>query len=187
MLKAIFLPGSTAMAKDFPALTGFYKLLFLYIEPTSTILPAPLTWFFPGAGWFHSELIPGAAGASVLDDRTKMAIFQLANCYFLLGLISSIVFRAVRDALPHDPVAQERIVGASLLALAIADVTHIAATLAVLPTSITWDPSSWNGTTIGNYPFVVFLVSARIAWFLGIGRKSYYFAVKSTTKTEKTQ
>lgn len=43
----------------------------------------------------------------------------------LLGLISSLVFRAVRDALPHDPVAQERIVGASLTALAIADVSAV--------------------------------------------------------------
>lgn len=42
------------MVKEFPALTGFYKWLFLYIEPTSTILPAPMTWFFPGAAWFHS-------------------------------------------------------------------------------------------------------------------------------------
>lgn len=42
--------------------------------------------------------------------------------YLLLGLISSLVFRAIRDALPHDPAAQERILGASLLALAIADV-----------------------------------------------------------------
>ena len=40
-----------------------------------------------------------------------------------MGLISSLVFRAVRDALPRDPQAQERIVGASLAALAIADVS----------------------------------------------------------------
>jgi hypothetical protein len=42
-----------------------------------------------------------------------------------LGLISTLVFRAIRDALPHDPVAQERIVGASLAALAIADVSTL--------------------------------------------------------------
>ena len=42
--------------------------------------------------------------------------------YLLLGLISSLVFRAIRDALPNDPAAQERILGASLTALAIADV-----------------------------------------------------------------
>ena len=45
--------------------------------------------------------------------------------YLLLGLISSLVFRAIRDALPHDPVAQERILGASLMALAIADVSAL--------------------------------------------------------------
>ena len=43
--------------------------------------------------------------------------------YLLLGLISAIVFRAVRDALPNDKAAQERIVGASLTALALADVS----------------------------------------------------------------
>lgn len=43
--------------------------------------------------------------------------------YLLLGLISSLVFRAIRDALPNDLVAQERIVGASLTALALADVS----------------------------------------------------------------
>ncbi|KAF8823939.1 hypothetical protein HHX47_DHR9000099 [Lentinula edodes] len=61
----------------FPALPGFYRLLFLYFEPG----------------------------------------------YMLLGLISSLVFRAVRDALRGNPVAQERIIGSALTALAIADVS----------------------------------------------------------------
>lgn len=52
----------------------------------------------------------------------------------LLGLISSLVFRAVRDALPHDLQAQERIVGASLTALAIADVSAIV----LLIMSVVW-------------------------------------------------
>ena len=43
--------------------------------------------------------------------------------YLLLGMISSFVFRAVRDALPDNPVAQERIMGASFTALALADVS----------------------------------------------------------------
>ena len=47
----------------------------------------------------------------------------------LLGLISTFVFRAVRDALPHDPVAQERILGASFTALALADVRQISLSL----------------------------------------------------------
>ena len=43
----------------------------------------------------------------------------------LLGLLSSLVFRAVRDALPNNPTAQERILGASLTAMAIADVRRV--------------------------------------------------------------
>lgn len=46
--------------------------------------------------------------------------------YMLLSLISSLVFRAVRDALPHEPRAQETIVKASLTALAVADVSPCA-------------------------------------------------------------
>jgi hypothetical protein len=44
-------------------------------------------------------------------------------------MLSSLVFRAVRDALPGKPAAQERIIGASLFAMAVADVR-----LPLLPT-----------------------------------------------------
>jgi hypothetical protein len=44
--------------------------------------------------------------------------------YLLLGMLSSLVFRAIRDALPGNPAAQERIIGASLLAMALADVSY---------------------------------------------------------------
>jgi hypothetical protein len=111
------------MAKPFPALPGFYQFLFLHVEPLSTLVPAFLIWFFPGATWFFNELIVGGILSTSLDSRTTMAIWQLASCYGLLGMLSSLVFRAARDALPNDPVAQERIVGASFKALAIADVS----------------------------------------------------------------
>ncbi|KAL5534697.1 hypothetical protein ACEPAG_1161 [Sanghuangporus baumii] len=163
---------------DFPALPGFYKLMYLHIEPISTMTPALLAWFFPGSKWFFDELIPSTSTAPLqdpLDPRSSMAVWQLTNCYLLLGLISSLVFRAIRDALPHDPAAQERILGASLAALAIADVTHIIATFINLPSGIRYDPLAWNATTHGNISFVVVLLSGRLAWFMGIGRKRYYY------------
>ncbi|THH09426.1 hypothetical protein EW145_g2036 [Phellinidium pouzarii] len=173
----------------FPALPGLYNLLFLHIEPVSTISPAFLGWFYPGAAWFYSELIPPLVGGAssesetgALDARASMAIWQLTNCYLLLGLISSLVFRAVRDALPHDPVAQERIVGASLTALALADVTHMIVTLVGLPPDIRYNPLVWNPMTHGNISFVVVLLSARLAWFMGIGRKTYYYGKPSSKK-----
>ncbi|KAJ6569558.1 hypothetical protein B0H19DRAFT_1135995 [Mycena capillaripes] len=167
---------------NFPALSGFYQLLFLYIEPISTIFPALMSWTFPGAEWFHHQLIPSSAPVPTgpLDARTHMMVWQLGNCYLLLGLISSLVFRAARDSLPKDLVAQERIVGSLLAALAIADVTHIAATFAGLPADIRYVPQAWNPMTHGNISVVVVLFSVRIAWFMGIGRTSYVLAHQKT-------
>lgn len=73
------------MSKPFPVLPGFYNLLFLHLEPVSTILPAFLIWFWPGWSWFHGELYPGslppAPGSDTAEDlRTKMAIWQLGSC-----------------------------------------------------------------------------------------------------------
>ncbi|KAG8826583.1 hypothetical protein FRC18_010052 [Serendipita sp. 400] len=151
--------------ESFPALTGFYRLLFFYIEPISTTVPVFMIWFFPGATWFYNELVPEIKSVSNLHLPAKMAIWQLANCYFLLGLIGSLVFRAARDSLRNDLVAQERIVGALLMALAIADVADTCISVAVsalaTPYEIIMKPSSWNGAFIGNVPFTLFLFCCR--------------------------
>ncbi|KAH9030140.1 hypothetical protein EDB85DRAFT_1866693 [Lactarius pseudohatsudake] len=166
---------------DFPALPGAYKGLFLYIEPASTILPAVLIWSTPGAAWFHHELIP-APGESphILEARTRMAIWQLGNCYLLLGMLSSFVFRAIRDcATWQSLLVRKRILGASLLAMAIADATHIVASFIGLPDALKYRPDLWNPTTHGNISFVIILLLFRVAWFLGIGRTRYYFGKQS--------
>ncbi len=123
----------------------FSPLLLIRLNVAAiTILPAILIWFTPGAAWFHNELIPDPHGSfASVDTRTRMAIWQLGNCTFRSLCFSThpdiwvqydrlsatwdalvLVFRATRDALPGNPAAQERIVGASLLAMAIADVSH---------------------------------------------------------------
>ncbi|KAJ7037470.1 hypothetical protein C8F04DRAFT_1092571 [Mycena alexandri] len=167
----------------FPALPGFYQLLFLYLEPTSTMFPALMSWIFPGAAWFHHQLIPSAdpVPTTPLEARTLMMVWQLGNCYLLLGLVSSLVFRAARDSLRKDPVAQERIVGSLLAALAIADITHIAATFAGLPPDIRYDFLAWNPMTHGNITTVVVLFSVRLAWFMGINRTPYYYSTHKKT------
>ncbi|KAF8167885.1 hypothetical protein B0H34DRAFT_35872 [Crassisporium funariophilum] len=176
------------MAQDtFPALPGFYRMLFLYLEPMSTIAPVLMVWVTPGASWFHHQLIPSAQSTPTtsLDPRTLMAVWQLTNCYFLLGLISSLVFRAVRDSLPNNPVAQERILGASFLALGIADLTHIIASFAGLPSELKYAPFEWNSMTHGNITIVIALFVFRAAWFAGIGRTRYYYG-KTHTKLTKS-
>ncbi|ESK98116.1 hypothetical protein Moror_362 [Moniliophthora roreri MCA 2997] len=171
---------------DFPALTGFYKLLFLYLEPASTMIPGLIILFYPGATWFHHQLIPSKTEPlhfGLLDDKTTMALWQLGSCYFLLGMISSFVLRAVRDAISRDVVAQEKIVGALLAALAIADLTHIASTFIGLPPELRLNVLEWNPTTHGNITATIFLFCSRMSWFMGIGRRRYHFG-RNTKKAE---
>ena len=42
--------------------------------------------------------------------------------YFLLFVMTSLGFRAIRDTLSHNPAGQERVMGTFLFALALADV-----------------------------------------------------------------
>ena len=67
------------------ALGGFYKFVFLHLEPVSTITPAIITFLFPGSTWFYNQLIPGLPPApdSDVDIRARMAVLQLANCSFV--------------------------------------------------------------------------------------------------------
>lgn len=66
--------------KPFPALEGFYQFMYLYFEPISTIIPAFIIWLYPGAAWFHGELVPGPKASTSLDPRSLMAIWQLSSC-----------------------------------------------------------------------------------------------------------
>jgi len=158
-------------------LPGFYQVLFLYLEPLSTILPALLAWTYPGAKWFHQQLVPATSQDDFqsLDAPTTMAIWQLANCYLLLSLISSLVFRAVRDALPQNPQAQERIVSASLAALAIADVTHIGITFIGLPSDVRFAIERWNSMTHGNITFVIVLLVVRYVNTYLISNSAFHY------------
>ncbi|KAJ3474688.1 hypothetical protein NLI96_g12312 [Meripilus lineatus] len=175
--------------KSSPVLKGFYKLLFLYLEPISTFLPAIMIYGAPGAHWFHHELIPDGSPVpppGFLDPRSTMAVWQLANCYLLLGMLEGLGLRAVLKALPDNLVAQERLVGATLLAMAIADITHILATWFALPSDLQYNFAAWNGTTHGNITAVVFLFIARVSWFQGVGRKRYWYGQKKSSGKVKS-
>ncbi|KAG6857670.1 hypothetical protein H0H87_010239 [Tephrocybe sp. NHM501043] len=108
--------------------------------------------------------------------------------YFFLylepRLLQSLGFRAIRDTLPNNPAAQERILGASMMSLAFADATHIAASLLAAPKDIRFDVAQWNGMSHGNITFVVVLCLTRLAWFAGIGRTRYYWGQPDAKKTD---
>lgn len=137
------------------------------------MIPAIATVFVPGgASWFYNEQVPGGGIQSVDGPHTKMVLGQLVNAYVVIGSVSAFGFRAVRRALPNDPVAQERIIGTLLGVLAAADLTHIVATVAALPWDIVSNPAVWNGTTYGNLAGSAFFFVLRMAWFAGVGRQT---------------
>ncbi|KAJ3877779.1 hypothetical protein F5051DRAFT_452800 [Lentinula edodes] len=179
------------MSNHLQALPGFYKLLFFYLEPASAIIPAPMIWLWPGAAWFHHEQIPHSnpsfLASESLDPRTAVALWQLGNCYMLVGLIVSLVFRVAEDAFRDNPVAQERIIGATLTAMAITDVTHVLSSLIGLPTDIRYDIFSWNGITHGNITFTTFVFCVRLAWFMGVGRRRFYYGQRRPVHVIKSR
>lgn len=68
-----------------------------------------------------------------------------------MSVTSSLVFRAIRNGLPNNPEAQERIVGAILTALLLGDVSakwlasckrFLALTITLLDHSVSWFPMS---------------------------------------------
>ncbi|KAJ3992860.1 hypothetical protein F5050DRAFT_1785940 [Lentinula boryana] len=167
------------MTDNLQVLPGLYRLLFLYFEPMSAIVSAPMIWIWPGAAWFHHEQIPHPNRLSLplesLDPRTAVALWQLGNCYMLVGFMVSFVFRVTADTFRDNPVAQERIVGAILTALAIADVVHVLSSFMGIPPEIRFSITSWNGITHGNITLTTFLFCVRLAWFLGVGRRRFYY------------
>lgn len=76
----------------------------------STALPALMAWLFPGAAWFHHELIPdGSPVPTALDPRTTMAIWQLGNCNAPSCLFGLEERKLTRDPPHRLPAARDDI------------------------------------------------------------------------------
>ncbi|KAF8605022.1 hypothetical protein BDV93DRAFT_521905, partial [Ceratobasidium sp. AG-I] len=112
----------TPSMKPYNPLPGIYGIVLLTLEPFATLLPGILTVFVPGgATWFYNQLVPGGSLQRLDAPHTRMTFGQMINAYGIIGAQSALTLRAVRWALPNDPVAQERIIGTYLGILAFAD------------------------------------------------------------------
>ncbi|KAF8323012.1 hypothetical protein DL93DRAFT_2049957 [Clavulina sp. PMI_390] len=155
-------------SSSFPALPHVYQFIFLYFEPNLTFMPVLSAWVFPGTAWFHHQLVPSTAPPpSMIQARETMAIWQLVNCYLLLALLGNLILRAARDHLgAKDQLrAQEKIVKAYIISLAICDLNHISlfsvgATWICLPEELR-NPLLWNPMTHGNITATFALFVAR--------------------------
>jgi len=148
------------------ALPSPYYQFFAYVEPTLALAGGVYAWVLPQK--YHDELLPPAAlaklsGKLVRSDAAVMAVRQLGNCYFLLGLMSLLLIPSIASSGLSTSQAV-KIFRTFFLVLAIADITHILCTLVDLGDQA-WHPASWNTLAHGNTTLVVGLFLWRMAYF----------------------
>lgn len=125
-------------------------------------------WFFQTHN-LQAPWPPNSPPPKRLPLATTVTVVQLAHVCGLLGLINVFVLRAARRYLPTQLALQEKIVGALLTPLLIADVLHIVLTLWALG-DVRWKYSEWTGMLWMTFILGVSLLIPRVAWHLGIGR-----------------
>ncbi|KAK0655949.1 hypothetical protein B0T16DRAFT_398130 [Cercophora newfieldiana] len=141
------------MASQLPA---FPRFVFTILEPISLLAGAVPAIF--DTQWFISEQIASPA-AVTSSPQAVLATQQLGNCYFLAFLLAIAVLYSTSEI---------KVVRNYLIALWIADITHIAITMFGLGYNMTMAPGTWNAVTWGNIGATGFLFLTRNAYFLGV-------------------
>ena len=98
-----------------------------------------------------------------------MSILQLAHVVGLCGIINYFVFSAARKYLKAHPALQEKIVGALLTPLLVADFLHMGITFWALG-DMRWDVTRWATILWITFLTGLSLMIPRILWHLGVGR-----------------
>ena len=129
-------------------------------------VPTPILYKAPDA---QAPWPSGSAPSDPLARATQVTMLQLAHVIGLLGLINLLVLGAARKYLFAHPVLQEKIIGALLTPLLIADVVHISITWWALGES-RWHIWDWSGLLWITFLTGFSLLVPRIAWHIGVGR-----------------
>ncbi|PVH96751.1 hypothetical protein DM02DRAFT_616966 [Periconia macrospinosa] len=134
-----------------------YRLLFLYIEPVSTLVGAIAAHFFQQ----NYLILTHAASANPhqVPLGTSIVLTQLANLYLLLCLNEALVLRATHDV---------KVWKTFLFGLLVADLGHLYS-VRLVGNWVYWKFWLWNAIDIGNIPFVIFLAISRTMFLLNVG------------------
>jgi hypothetical protein len=149
-------PPSQATTRH-PPIPTIYRLVFLYIEPLSTLLGA-INAHFLQANYLHLTHAPSAPGA-VVPISISIVLTQLANLYFFLALNSTLVLRATSDL---------KIWKLTMFGLLVADLGHLYS-VRLVGSWVYWRVWEYNAIDWGNVVFVYFLALTRIALLFGVG------------------
>ncbi len=94
-----------------------------------------------------------------LTSTSQVLALQLGNCYGLVGLIGIGILYYTNEAI---------VVRNYLIACAIGDVGHLAATYWVIGHHSFVDVGGWNATAWGNIGVTAFLLVVRVLYFAGV-------------------
>ncbi|KAI4865223.1 hypothetical protein F4820DRAFT_306923 [Hypoxylon rubiginosum] len=142
------------MASQLPA---FPRTIFTIVEPISLI--GGFLGPFINPSWFIASQVDAASDASSYDDNARLVALQLGNTYGLLFLLGVAVLYTTTEL---------KVVRNYLVALWIADISHVGVTCWLLGYDRTLDVASWNAVTWGNVGFTTFLCLTRTAYLLGL-------------------
>ncbi|KAI1463703.1 uncharacterized protein F4812DRAFT_446055 [Daldinia caldariorum] len=146
------------MASQLPA---FPRTIFTIVEPISLI--GGFLGPFLDPEWFINSQIDAPPGSddsfAPRDDNARLIALQLGNTYGLLFLLGVAVLYTTTEL---------KVVRNYLIALWIADISHVGVTCWLLGYDRTLDVGSWNAVTWGNVGFTTFLCLTRTAYLLGL-------------------
>ncbi|PVH70163.1 hypothetical protein DL98DRAFT_521772 [Cadophora sp. DSE1049] len=137
-------------------LPSFPRFVMTVFEPISLIAGCAAP--FVSASYFVSEQIPNSPSVP-LDANTSMVAYQLGNIYLLLAMVGIAVLYTTTEA---------AVVRNYVIALWLADISHVGITCYVMPYEQLVDVASWNAMTWGNIGATVFLFSVRTGYLLGL-------------------
>ncbi|KAI3330687.1 hypothetical protein F4824DRAFT_478058 [Ustulina deusta] len=142
------------MASQLPS---FPRTVFTIIEPLSLIAGClgPLV----DVDWFIASQIDSSAASPISSENARLVALQLGNAYGLLFLVGVAVLYTT---------SEPRVVRNYLVALLIADITHVGLTCWGLGYERAVDVATWNAVTWGNVGFTAFLGLTRTAYLLGL-------------------
>jgi hypothetical protein len=155
------LPSMTKPAPSAPAASPipiFYRLVFLYIEPVSTLLGAIHAHYLQSK---YLSLTHAASFPSVIPLGTSIVLSQLANLYLLLCINEALVLRVTNDP---------KVWRAFILGLLIADLGHLYS-VRLVGSWVYYEFWNWNAIDWGNVPFVYWLAVVRCFFLAGVGFK----------------
>ncbi|KAI1411379.1 hypothetical protein F5Y13DRAFT_165596 [Hypoxylon sp. FL1857] len=140
-------------------LSAFPRIIFTIVEPISLI--GGFLGPFIDPDWFIASQLdsPVASIAAPRDDNARLVALQLGNAYGLLFLLGVAVLYTTSEL---------KVVRNYLIALWIADISHVGVTCWLLGYDRTVDVGSWNAVTWGNVGFTAFLCLTRAAYLLGL-------------------